>query len=403
MPSSLLFAPLNADAHINYASKALLTADLLRWLVDEGLSVDVSTFGELGIALAAGVPGASLELHGNNKSDAEIERAIAHGVATIILDSADEVDRVASAAARAGIRQPVQLRVVTGVSAHTHEFLQTAGFDQKFGVPAPDIARAVTALRMAEARGSLEFIGLHSHIGSQIFDTDGFVQAIDALFALIAEIAPGIGLPTLNLGGGFGIAYTEIDAPSEITDIAERFAATVARAAAANGVPVPDIAIEPGRFIVGRAGVTLYTVGSVKRVPVDETGESTRLYVAIDGGMSDNPRPELYGADYSAVLASRVSTAHPVLSRVVGKHCETGDIVVHDLYLPSDVTSGDVIAVAATGAYTFSLSSNYNMLTRPAVVAVDSGEATTMIRRETLDDLLARDAGVASTVSTPSA
>ncbi len=390
------FAPLGARARINYASKALLTADVLRWLVAEGLSVDVSTIGELSIALAAGVPGPHLELHGNNKSDEELDLAITHGVSTIIIDSADEVDRVAAAAVRAGVRQRVQLRVVTGVSAHTHEFLQTAGFDQKFGVPATDLAKAVGLLRAAEAAGSLDFIGLHSHIGSQIFDTDGFVQAINALFALIAEIAPTTGLSTLNLGGGFGIAYTSADSPRSIDAIAQDFAEAVAAAAARHGVPVPDIAIEPGRFIVGRAGFTLYTVGSVKRVPVDATGEITRLYVAVDGGMSDNPRPELYGADYSALLASRNSDAPATLSRVVGKHCETGDIVVRDVYLPADVAPGDLIAVAATGGYTFSLSSNYNMLPRPAVVAIDEGTARVLIRRETIADLLSRDAGISA-------
>ena len=389
------FSPLSVRTRVNYASKALLTADLLRWLVAEGLSVDTSTHGELAIALAAGVPGDRIELHGNSKSDAELDLAVTSGVSVIIIDSADEVPQVAAAAARAGVRQRVQLRVVTGVVAHTHEFLQTAGFDQKFGIPRPDLPRAIASVRAAEAEGTLELVGLHCHIGSQIFDTDGFLQSIEALFGFIAQIAPGVGLPTVNLGGGFGIAYIPADSPRPITEIANAFAAAVASSAAKVGVPVPDVSIEPGRFIVGRAGVTLYTVGAVKQVPVDEAGAPTRLYVAVDGGMSDNPRPELYGADYSAVLASRASDAPPTLSRVVGKHCETGDIAVHDLYLPSDVARGDVIAVATTGAYAFSLSSNYNLLTRPALVSVDAGQTQVLIRRETLAQLIARDQGLA--------
>lgn len=388
------FAPLGVRTHVNYASKAMLTADLLRWLVAEGLNVDVSTAGELGIALAAGVPAERIEMHGNNKSDAEIAQAVDAGVGLVIVDDADEVPRVAAAAARAGVRQRVQLRVVTGVAAHTHEFLQTAGFDQKFGIPAQDLARAVASVRLAEAEGSLELSGLHCHIGSQIFETDGFVQAIDALFALVAQVSPGEGLPHLNLGGGFGIAYLPSDSPRPIEDIAADFAVAVRSASERHGVPIPEIAIEPGRFVVGRAGVTLYQVGAIKEVPVDASGAVTRRYVAVDGGMSDNPRPELYDAEYSVVLASRSSAAEPVPVRVVGKHCETGDVVVHDALLPEDLRRGDLLAVAATGGYAFSLSSNYNMLPRPALVAVEEGRAKTLIRRESIDDLLSRDLGL---------
>lgn len=388
------FAPLGVRTQINYASKALLTAELLRWLVAEGLNVDVSTGGELGLALAAGIPGERLELHGNNKSDAELDAAISSGVGLVIIDSAEEVDRVAAVAARHRVRQRVLLRVVTGVSAHTHEFLRTAGFDQKFGVPETDLPSAVQRLRAAEEAGTLEFVGLHSHIGSQIFDTAGFSDAIDVLCGVLAEISPSRGLPLLNLGGGFGISYTPEDDPTPIATIMTGFADALARASRAHGIPVPSVSLEPGRFIVGRAGITLYEVGAIKDVPVDETGVTRRRYVAVDGGMSDNPRPELYQAQYSVVLASRASDAPPVLCRVVGKHCETGDIVVHDCYLPEDVRRGDILAVAATGAYTFALSSNYNMVSRPAVVAVAHGQSSVLIRAETLDDLVARDAGV---------
>lgn len=327
-------------------------------------------------------------LHGNNKSLAEIDRAVAFGVGAIVLDSLVEIDRVAEAAARHGRTQNVRLRINSGVHASTHEYLATAREDQKFGIPIQDAPAAVAQIRAHE---SLRFLGLHSHIGSQIFDSAGFAEAARRLLALHAELSQQGEVPELNLGGGFGIAYTSVDRVTPIETIAADFARAISTECARLGIPMPTLAVEPGRSIIGPAGITLYEVGTTKDVVVD--GEGTRRYVSVDGGMSDNLRAALYHADYTARLASRVSDAAPALVRVVGKHCESGDIVVHDDYLPGDVAPGDLLAVAATGAYCWSLASNYNYLGRPAVVAVRAGHSRVLIRRETEDDLLRRDAG----------
>jgi len=377
-----------SDAHVYYAGKAFLSAEVARWVVEAGLRVDVASGGELAVALAAGVPAASIGFHGNNKSDAEIARAVAAGVGSIVLDSRAEVDRVADAAERAGIVQAVRLRVNSGVHAHTHEFLATAHDDQKFGVPLADAAGVVAAIR---ERGSLRFLGLHCHIGSQIFDAGGFAESAERLLAVHAELLDGGDVPELNLGGGFGIAYTSADDPTPVEVLARGIVTAVAERCDALGIPVPVLAFEPGRSIVGPPGVTLYEVGAIKDVPVSG---GIRRYVAVDGGMSDNARPSLYGADYTVRLASRTSDADPVLVRLAGKHCESGDILVDADYLPGDVRPGDLVAVAATGAYCWALSSNYNLLARPAVVAVEGGEARVIVRGETEADLLARDAGI---------
>jgi diaminopimelate decarboxylase len=381
-------------AHVYYAGKSFLSADVVRWVLEEGLRLDVCTGGELALALAAGAPAASLGFHGNNKSDGEIEAAVTAGVGAIVLDSAGEVDRVADAARRAGRTQAVRLRVNSGVHASTHEYLATAREDQKFGVALADVPDAAARIR---GRAELHFLGLHSHIGSQIFGTDGFAEAARRLLTVHRDLLAESPVPELNLGGGFGIAYTAADRPADIAAIAAGIVGTVAATAAELGIPVPDLAVEPGRSIVGPAGVTVYTAGTIKDVEVAATdgGSAVRRYVAVDGGMSDNLRAALYGADYSVRLASRTSTADPVLVRVVGKHCESGDVVVHADYLPGDVQPGDLLAVPATGAYHAALSSNYNLLTRPAVVAVRAGAARVLVRRETLDDLLARDLGLA--------
>lgn len=384
------FEPLGAKVHVYYAGKAFLSIDVARWMRDEGLRIDVSSAGELAVALAAGVPGDGLGFHGNNKSRAELERAVATGVGTVIVDSLGEIDRLADAAESAERVQPVRLRINSGVHASTHEYLATAREDQKFGIPLDAVEEAVARIR---ARPSLEFRGLHSHIGSQIFDAAGFAEAARRLLAVHARLLAGGAVPELNLGGGFGIAYTSPDTPRPVDEIARELAAVVRDSCAELGIPVPDIAIEPGRAIIGPAGFTLYEVGEIKDVRVTDGAEGVRRYVAVDGGMSDNVRPALYGADYTARLASRRSDAAPVLVRVVGKHCESGDIVVHAEYLPGDVEGGDLLAVAATGAYCYSLASNYNYLPRPAVVAVRDGSARVLIRRETENDLLSRDEG----------
>lgn len=383
------FARVGSSAKVYYAGKAFLSTEVARWVTGEGLNIDVASGGELAVALAAGVDAARLGLHGNNKSLAEIDRAVSVGVGAIILDSVIEIDRVAEAAQRHGRVQPVRLRINSGVHASTHEYLATAREDQKFGIPLTDAAAAVASIREHPA---LSFLGLHSHIGSQIFESDGFAEAARRLFALHAELLEGGPVPELNLGGGFGIAYTDVDEPLAIDEIAARFADIVAHGAAELDIPVPVVAIEPGRSVIGPSTTTLYTVGTIKDVVVD--GTATRKYVSVDGGMSDNIRPSLYKADYSARIVSRISHAQPTLVRVAGKHCESGDILVHAEYLPGDVQPGDVLGIPATGAYGWAMASNYNYLARPPVVAVLDGAARVIVRGETEADLLRRDSGV---------
>jgi diaminopimelate decarboxylase len=288
--------------------------------------------------------------------------------------------------------QPVRLRINSGVHASTHEYLATAREDQKFGVPLLEAADVVAAIRSHDA---LRFLGLHSHIGSQIFESDGFGEAARRLLAVHAELLAGGEVPELNLGGGFGIAYTSADEVTPLPAIAADFARVVTSQCAELGIPVPRVAIEPGRAVIGPSTVTLYEVGTIKDVVVATgSGEAVRRYVSVDGGMSDNVRPALYGADYSVRIANRVSDADPALVRIAGKHCESGDIVVHADYLPGDVATGDLVAVPATGAYCWALASNYNYLGRPAVVAVRDGAARLIVRGETEADLLSRDTGV---------
>ncbi|TCK61255.1 diaminopimelate decarboxylase [Curtobacterium sp. PhB136] len=392
------FGRIGAHAHVYYAGKAFLTTQVAAWMAEADLRVDVCTGGELAVALAGGVDPGRLGFHGNDKSDAEIARAVQVGVGTIVLDSHEEIDRVADAAAAAGVVQRVRIRINSGVHASTHEYLATAREDQKFGIP---LTEAVDAAETIRSRPSLAFVGLHSHIGSQIFDESGFREAARRLMDVHATLVQSGPVPELNLGGGWGIDYTEADSAFEPEDVADALAIIVADACAERGIPVPDVAVEPGRYIVGPAGITLYRVGTIKPVTLETTdtdgaadgGSATRTYVSVDGGMSDNARPALYGAEYTARLA-RTSDAPAVLSRVVGKHCESGDIVVHDEYLPGDVHRGDLLAVAATGAYCWSLASNYNHVGRPPVVAVADGRARILVRGETVDDLLARDTGV---------
>ncbi|WP_144796021.1 diaminopimelate decarboxylase [Microbacterium paludicola] len=378
-------------ARVYYAGKAFLSTAVARWVTEEGLNVDVCTRGELEVALAAGVDPARIGFHGNNKLIDEIERAVTVGIGTIIIDSAIEVERVAAAAARSGTVQRVLVRVNSGVHAETHDFLATAHEDQKFGMPPADAEAVVARIRELPA---LEFAGLHCHIGSQIFGVAGFRESAARVLELHERLRAGGEVPMLNLGGGFGIAYTSVDDPTPIAQLAAEIVDAVATGCADRGIPVPVLAFEPGRAIVGTAGVTLYEVGTTKPVRLDSG--ATRLYVSVDGGMSDNARPALYGAQYSARIASRTSTAEPALVRVVGRHCESGDIVVDHEYLPGDVAPGDLLAVPATGAYCASLSSNYNHVPRPAVVAVSGGTSRVIVRGETIDDLLARDAGIST-------
>ncbi|MEU1279152.1 diaminopimelate decarboxylase [Streptomyces sp. NPDC005805] len=376
------------DADVFYAGKAFLSRAVVRWLTEEGLNLDVCSGGELTTALDAGMPAERIAFHGNNKSEQEIRRAVEAGVGRIVLDSFQEIVRVAHIAQSLGRRQRVQIRVTVGVEAHTHEFIATAHEDQKFGIALAG-GQAAEAVRRALTLDGLELIGVHSHIGSQIFDMAGFEVSARRVVQLLAQVRDehGVELPEIDLGGGLGIAYTSDDDPREPHEIAKALGEIVSRECEAAGLRTPRISVEPGRAIVGPTAFTLYEVGTVKPL------EGLRTYVSVDGGMSDNIRTALYDAEYSVALVSRTSDAEPMLSRVVGKHCESGDIVVRDAFLPADIAPGDLIAVPATGAYCRSMASNYNHALRPPVVAVRDGEARVIVRRETEEDLLRLDVG----------
>jgi len=377
---------------VYYAGKAFLCTTVARWIAEEGLGLDVCTGGELAVALAADFPPERIALHGNNKSRAELARAVAARIGHVIVDSFVEIERLAEIAAAAGIRQRVLVRATVGVEAHTHEFIATAHEDQKFGFSLRDgtAERAVAAVLAAD---SLELAGLHSHIGSQIFDTAGFEVAAHRVVGLAAAIRAthGVEVDEINLGGGLGIAYVAGDDPETPKQTVDRLNTIVERECVAAGLRMPRLSVEPGRAIVGPSAITVYEVGTVKDVTLD--GGLTRSYVSVDGGMSDNIRTALYDAEYTCALANRTSDTAPTLSRIVGKHCESGDVVVRDAWLPSDVQPGDLVAVAATGAYCRSMASNYNHVPRPPVVAVRAGSSRVIVRRETEADLLRLDTG----------
>jgi diaminopimelate decarboxylase len=393
-------AAFGADA-VHYAAKAFLCVEVARWVADEGLSLDVASGGELAVALHAGFPAGRIALHGNNKSSAELVAAVEAGVGRVVLDSFHEIARLDAVAGERGVVAPVMIRATVGVEAHTHEFIATAHEDQKFGFsvaggPTSDAAEAARRVLKAD---HLQLVGLHSHIGSQIFDTEGFEVSARRVVRLLAQLHDEHGsealaaLTTLDLGGGFGIAYRAEETPLDVAELAEELRGIVTRECHAAGLDVPALAVEPGRAIAGPGTVTLYEVGTLKDVPL---GGFARRYVSVDGGMSDNIRTALYEAVYDCRLVSRASAtdapdgpaspARAALSRVVGKHCESGDIVVRDCWLPADLAPGDLLAVPATGAYCYSMASSYNRLPRPAVVAVRDGEARVILRRETLAD-----------------
>ncbi|MFF7993090.1 diaminopimelate decarboxylase [Kitasatospora xanthocidica] len=377
-----------AGADVYYAGKAFLSKAVVRWLHEEGLNLDVCSPGELAVALAGGMPPERIALHGNNKSVDELEHAVKTGVGHIVVDSFEEIERLAGITARQGVRQQVLIRVTVGVEAHTHEFIATAHEDQKFGLSLTG-GTAAEAVRRVLAHDGLELRGIHSHIGSQIFDTAGFEVAARRVVGLLARIRDehGVQLPEIDLGGGLGIAYTSEDDPREPAEIAAALADIVRRECAAANLDAPRLSVEPGRAIVGPTAFTLYEVGTVKPL------EGLRTYVSVDGGMSDNIRTALYDAEYSVALVSRTSDAEPMLVRVVGKHCESGDIIVRDAFLPADLAPGDLVAVPATGAYCRSMASNYNHALRPPVLAVKDGAARVIVRRETEEDLLRLDIG----------
>jgi diaminopimelate decarboxylase len=377
---------------VYYAAKSFLCTTVARWVSEEGLGVDVCTGGELAVVQRAGVDLRRVGLHGNNKSDAELHYALTAGVGRIIIDSFDEVSRLGGLAERLQIRPRVMVRATTGVEAHTHEYIATAHEDQKFGFSIAG-GSAIEALLKCHQDPWLDLVGIHSHIGSQIFDAEGFEVAAHRTLRLQADFErqTGVELGELDLGGGFGIAYTSADTPATPTALADDLDGIIVKECSSLGIKVPHLSIEPGRAISGPSTFALYRVGTVKPVALD--GGASRLYVAVDGGMSDNIRTALYGAEYSATLASRLSTAAPVLARVVGKHCEGGDILVRDEFLPADIAPGDLLAVPGAGAYSRSMASNYNHVPRPPVIAVKDDEIKTLIRRETIEDLLALDAG----------
>ena len=378
------FPPESADVY--YAGKAFLCTALVHWIEQEGLSLDVCTGGELAVALRAGFPPERMLFHGNNKSIEELRRAVSVGVGRIVCDSEIEIGRLAAVAGAAQRRQPVYLRVTPGVEAHTHSYVSTGQEDQKFGFSLASGA-ALAAVATVLRSPMLELRGLHAHIGSQIFDTAGFGLATHRLVGLLAAVrdAHGLELPELDLGGGLGIAYTSEDAPLDVADVAERLRGIVTRECAAAGLAVPRLAVEPGRALVGPSTVTVYEVGTVKELP------GLRTYVSVDGGMSDNIRTALYDARYTARVVSRIGATPEKPVTIVGKHCESGDVVAHDVPLPADVAPGDLLAVPASGAYHRSMASNYNHVPRPPVVALRDGRWRTIVRRETEDDLLALD------------
>src|SRR3954447_17900843 len=360
---------------VAYGAKAFLCKEMARLINEEGLFLDVATGGEMYVALMAGVPPERMVLHGNNKSDEEIGTAVHAGIGRIVIDSFAELDRIEKVAADLGGMLNVMVRVTPGVEAHTHEYVMTGQDDSKFGfgLASGAAAEAIERVRRSDA---MELVGVHAHIGSNIFLLSSFEKAVEKL----APFVRPLGLPELSLGGGLGVAYVEGE---EAPTIAE-WAGVLRRACAAHGI-TSTIVVEPGRSIVAAAALTLYRVGTVKDLP------GIRTYVSVDGGMSDNPRPVLYGSGYEAFLPRATEAERPLVATIVGKHCESGDVLVRDARLPADMVVGDVLATPATGAYGHSMASNYNKLRRPPVVFVQHGTWRTVVRRENYDDLIRLD------------
>ncbi len=373
---------------VYYASKAFTCTEVARWIKDLGIGIDVSTGGEMAVALAGGIDPKKIEVHGNNKSVAEIEKAISVGVESIVIDSMYEIDRVAAAAAKAGKVQRIHLRLTPGIQAHTHESISTAHEDVKFGFSISSGA-AWAAITAVHGHSSLELRGFHAHIGSQIFGFESFEILAERFVAFLAKYRDEFKkeLPELDLGGGYGIAYLDSEETVDPFEAMQVLATAVTKHCAAFNLQIPKVSIEPGRAIVGPTMFTLYEVGTVKVVTLENGAH--RRYISVDGGMSDNIRPSLYGAEYTTILANRTSIAAKTSSRLVGKHCETGDIIIREIDLPEDIVPGDLLAVPATGAYGRSMASNYNHVPRPSVVAVKDGKARVIVRRESIEDLLA--------------
>ena len=362
---------------VAYASKAFFCKEMARVAHSEGMCIDVSTGGEAHVALKAGVPARRLILHGNNKSDDELRLALDAGVRRVVIDSFDEIDRIERISPKA--RLPVLLRVTPGIEAHTHEYVQTGRDDSKFGLGLASGAAAAAVDRLRRPDMPVDLVGIHAHIGSQIFEVSSFERAVGVL----ADFFIPLGLSELCIGGGLGVAYVEGEKAPTISE----WAAGLRRATLAAGIPSSvQVTAEPGRTIVAGAAITFYTVGTIKPIP------GIRTYVSVDGGMSDNPRPVLYGSGYEAFLPRSTDAARPLEATVVGKHCESGDVIVRDARLPRDLAIGDILATPVTGAYGHSMASNYNKVGRPPVVFVRDGRARVVVRRETHDDLLRLDA-----------
>jgi len=377
-----IVSELGDPAKVFYAGKAFLCIALCQVIESLGLGLDVCTGGELATALAADFPPERIIFHGNNKSFEELEAAEAAGVGRIVIDSLDEIERVA----RAKLRTRVLVRVTPGVEAQTHQYVQTGQEDSKFGFPLSG-GVALDAVRRVTELPSCSFAGLHAHIGSQIFDLGGFNLAVKRLsdFAATVSDALGVAIGEVNMGGGFGIQYVEWEDPLPLEEVARGVVKDVRREFKKRSLAAPQVFVEPGRSIAGPAGLTIYKVGTVKPIA------GVRTYVSVDGGMSDNMRPALYGSSHEALLANRVDADDDGSVTIVGKHCESGDVLIRDAKLPVDVAVGDLLCVTATGAYNYSMASNYNRTPRPAVVLVHDGRATEIVRRETLDDVLGLD------------
>ncbi|MEJ5928134.1 diaminopimelate decarboxylase [Corynebacterium sp. H128] len=383
-------AAFGAD-NVHYASKAFLTTAIAKWVDEEGLGLDVASQNELGIALAADFPAERITVHGNNKSGGFLKQCVEVGVGSVVLDNAAELELLDLIAAQRGTTQNVLVRVKPGVEAHTHEMIATAHEDQKFGFSLAS-GSAFSAAAAALNAENLNLVGLHCHVGSQVFDADGFALAAERVLGLVKQLHEEYedlfkSFSVLDLGGGYGIAYTAAEQPLNVAEVAQDLITKVAAFATELGQPTPTVMVEPGRAIAGPSTVTVYEVGMIKDVHVSDT--ETRRYLAVDGGMSDNIRPALYGAQYDGRVVSRFVDGAPTASRVVGSHCESGDILINSEQYPDDIATGDLFALAATGAYCYAMSSRYNQFARPAIVSVRGGRAKLMLRRETLDDILA--------------
>jgi diaminopimelate decarboxylase len=376
------FAENYPDAVIAYASKALAVAGIYRIIDEEGLSIDVVSGGELHIALKAGIDAQKIIFHGNNKSPQELEDALQAGVGLIVVDNTAELQNLENISGRLQKKATILVRVRPGIEAHTHDFVKTGGFDSKFGVHIEQICDFIEEVKRCR---NIDFRGVHTHIGSQILDVNPFSFVVEKMTELIAEIQKHnqLEVQILNLGGGLGISYLEKETPPSVADYARIIGQELKYHCEKRRLPLPRLIVEPGRSIVGRAGVTLYTIGAVK------DNQNIRKYLFVDGGMSDNPRPMLYDAKYTADLVSKMSERKTERVTIAGKFCESSDVLIKDIYLPP-AAAGDLLAVYATGAYNYAMSSNYNQNPRPAMVLVNVGQSRVLVHRETYDDLLAQ-------------